>query len=243
MFDSDQWFEVFETLKRHKLRTFMTAFGVFWGIFMLVLMLGFGNGMKAGVERNIVGFATNAVYVWGQRTREPYQGRGPGRRIRLTVEDIDLLRQHARSLDQIAARVPLGGLTRLNPSAKAVLVHELSHAVVHAKTRGNCPRWLQEGLAQRAEGRRPTAADRQEVRQRLEIGDPAKWEEAGFSYPLALSLVRELEEDRGFHALVDVLERLGAGATPDQALREVYGEGHPALCRRWAEHVREGTAP
>ena len=114
MFDSDQWFEVFETLKRHKLRTFMTAFGVFWGIFMLVLMLGFGNGMKAGVERNIVGFATNAVYVWGQRTREPYQGRGPGRRIRLTVEDIDLLRQHARSLDQIAARVPLGGLGQGN---------------------------------------------------------------------------------------------------------------------------------
>lgn len=140
-------------------------------------------------------------------------------------------------------RVPLGGLTRLNPSAKAVLVHELSHAVVHAKTRGNCPRWLQEGLAQRAEGRRPTAADRQEVRRRLEKGDPAKWEEAGFSYPLALSLVRDLEEDRGFHALVDVLERLGAGATSDQALSEVYGEGHAALCRRWAEHVREGTAP
>jgi tetratricopeptide (TPR) repeat protein len=140
-------------------------------------------------------------------------------------------------------RVPLGGLTRLNPSAKAVLLHELSHAVVHAKTRSNCPRWLQEGLAQRAESRRPTAADRQEVRRRLEKGDPAKWEEAGFSYPLALSLVRDLEEDRGFHALVDVLERLGAGANLEQALTEVYGEGHAALCRRWAERVREGAAP
>ena len=139
-------------------------------------------------------------------------------------------------------RVPLGGLTRLNPSAKAVLVHELSHAVVHAKTRGNCPRWLQEGLAQRAEGRQPTAADRQEVRRRLAKGDPARWEEAGFSYPVALSLVRDLEEDRGFHALVDVLERLGAGSNLDQALTEVYGEGHAALCRRWAEHVREGAA-
>jgi tetratricopeptide (TPR) repeat protein len=143
-------------------------------------------------------------------------------------------------------RVPLGGLTHLNPSAKAVLVHELSHAVVHAKTRGNCPRWLQEGLAQRAEGRRPTPADRQEVRRRLDPskgGDPSRWEEAGFSYPMALSLVRHLEEDRGFHALVDVLARLGGGATLEQALTEVYGEGHPALCRRWAERVREGAAP
>ena len=140
-------------------------------------------------------------------------------------------------------RVPLGGLTRLNPAAKAVLVHELSHAVVHAKTHGNCPRWLQEGLAQRAEGRRPAPAERQEVRRRLEKGDPARWEEAGFSYPVALSLVRDLEEDRGFHALLDVLERLGAGATLEQSLTEVYGEGHAALCRRWAERVREGTAP
>ncbi|HEX5044833.1 MAG TPA: tetratricopeptide repeat protein [Candidatus Polarisedimenticolaceae bacterium] len=140
-------------------------------------------------------------------------------------------------------RVPLGGLTRLNPSAKAVLLHELSHAVVHAKTRGNCPRWLQEGLAQRAEGRRPTDADRQEVRRRLEKGDPARWEDAGFSYAVALSLVRALEEDRGFHALLDVLERLGAGANLDQALTEVYGEGHAALCRRFAEHVRDGAAP
>ena len=110
-------------------------------------------------------------------------------------------------------------------------------------SRGNCPRWLQEGLAQRAEGRRPTAADRQEVRRRLEKGDPQRWEDPGFSYPLALSLVRDLEADRGFHALVDVLERLGRGATAEQALAEVYGEGYAALCRRWAEHVREGVAP
>jgi len=140
-------------------------------------------------------------------------------------------------------RVPLGGLTRLNPAAKGVLVHELSHAVVHAKTHGNCPRWLQEGLAQRAEGRRPTPAERQEVRRRLEKGDPSRWEDGGFSYPVALSLVRDLEEDRGFPALLDVLERLGAGATMEQALTEVYGEGHAALCRRWAERVREGKAP
>jgi hypothetical protein len=140
-------------------------------------------------------------------------------------------------------RVPLGGLARLNPAARAVLVHELSHAVVHAKTRGNCPRWLQEGLAQRAEGRRPTPGDRQEVRRRLRQEDPARWEEGGFSYPLALSLVASLDEERGFHALVEVLERLGRGEDIDAALTGVYGDGHAVLCRRWAERVRESFAP
>lgn len=140
-------------------------------------------------------------------------------------------------------RVPLGGLSRLNPQAKSVLVHELSHAVVHAKTRGNCPRWLQEGLAQRAEGRRATQSQRTEVSRRLGSGEPARWEEEGFSYPMALSLVRTLEDERGFHTLVDVLERLGRGAPLEQALTETFGDGYVALCRRWAERVRDGSAP
>jgi hypothetical protein len=81
------------------------------------------------------------------------------------------------------------------------------------------------------------------VSRRLGEGEPARWEEAGFSYPLALSLVRFLEEERGFHALLDVLERLGRGASLEQGLTEVYGDGYVPLCRRWAERVREGAAP
>jgi tetratricopeptide (TPR) repeat protein len=134
-------------------------------------------------------------------------------------------------------RVPLGGLARVGDPARAVLSHELTHAFVHAKTRGNCPRWLHEGLAQRTEGRHLTAAARDELARALEGAEPAACGPAHFSYAMALSLTSYLEDRRGFGALVRVLERLGEGATPDIALESEFGEGYGALCRRWAGHV------
>ncbi len=139
-------------------------------------------------------------------------------------------------------RVPLGGLRRLDDRARRVLVHELTHAVVHSKTRGNCPRWLHEGLAQRSEGRVHTSADRQGIARLLAGRDAASWDADGFSYPAALSLTRFLESRAGLDGLVEVLERLGEGASTEEALRQVYGEGYRDLCRRWAEGAGSGGA-
>lgn len=131
-------------------------------------------------------------------------------------------------------RVPLGGLRRLDPRATAVLSHELTHAVIHSKTRGHCPRWLHEGLAQRFEGRRLSRADRRLVADWLRSVEPADWESRGFSYPVALSLTSYLESRRGLHGLVEVLDRLAEGRRIDDAFREVYGSGYAQLCRDWA---------
>ncbi len=131
-------------------------------------------------------------------------------------------------------RVPLGGLKQLNPVAAGLLNHELTHAIVHAKTRGNCPRWLHEGLAQRFEGRELTRAQLQQVAEQLTDGDAAGWESRGFSYPLALSLTRHLEEQSGFDRLVDLLDELGRGAALDSALLSTYGFDYAALCRSWS---------
>ncbi len=109
MFDLDKWLEVLHTLRRNKLRTVMTAAGVLWGIFMLVLMLGFGNGLQRGVMHNMAGFVSNSVYVWGQRTSKAYQGFAPGRRIRFTTRDVDAIRDQVPGIFALAPRNQLGG--------------------------------------------------------------------------------------------------------------------------------------
>jgi hypothetical protein len=132
-------------------------------------------------------------------------------------------------------RVPLGSETRLDDAGRRVLAHELTHAFVHSKTRGSCPRWLHEGLAQKVEGRPLTRADLLSVRSRIGGDAPERWESSGFSYPAALSLVEFLAAERGLDLLVGVLDRLAAGEGIDAALIAVYGDDYRGLCRRWAE--------
>ena len=133
-------------------------------------------------------------------------------------------------------RVPLGGISKVDERARQLLVHELSHAVVHSKTRGNCPRWLQEGLAQIMEGRTLTDADTSRIRKLLGT-EPWNWQSRAFSYPAALSLTRYIESRRGFSGILDILENLGEGLDVDMALTDAFGEGYREVCRRWSESL------
>ena len=79
MFDLDAWQEVWSTLRKNRLRAVLTACGVFWGMFMLMVLLGLGAGLERGVVRSLGGMALHSVYVWSQRTSIPYKGLQPGR--------------------------------------------------------------------------------------------------------------------------------------------------------------------
>ena len=81
IFDSDSWHEIFSTLKKNKLRSFMTAFGVFWGIFMLIIMLGAGNGLYNGAMNEFNRMASNSIFVWTRTTTIPYKGFPRGRKF------------------------------------------------------------------------------------------------------------------------------------------------------------------
>lgn len=109
MFDLDKWTEIAQVLIKNPLRTTLTALGVFWGIFMLVIMLGAGKGLQNGVEKGMGHWNKNSLFMWAQRTSEPYKGLSPGRSIRMTNEDYVALLQNLPEAEVITPRNQLGG--------------------------------------------------------------------------------------------------------------------------------------
>ena len=106
LFDKDNWIEIAHTLTQDKLRSFLTAFGIFWGIFLLMVMLGAGKGLENGAMENFSQYATNSVFIWARQTTLPYQGFPRGRKFRLNNEDTLALRQHIPEIAYIAPRKP-----------------------------------------------------------------------------------------------------------------------------------------
>lgn len=92
-FDIDSWQEIFMNITRNKSRSLLTAFGVFWGIFMLVALLGGGQGLQGLMKSNFGGFATNSGMFWAQSTSKAYKGLPKIRSIRLDMKDVARLRQ------------------------------------------------------------------------------------------------------------------------------------------------------
>jgi tetratricopeptide (TPR) repeat protein len=135
-------------------------------------------------------------------------------------------------------RVPLGGLDRLTTDARRVLRHELTHAVLHSKTKGNCPRWLHEGLAQILDGTRLTGNAERALAKTLaeeEAKDPFGKD---FSYPAALSLSEWIIRVYGFDDLLDLLNHLADGGPWQEVVENAWNISWPVLLDHWAEDVR-----
>jgi putative ABC transport system permease protein len=109
MFDLDRWHEIGAALAKNRLRTFLTAFGVGWGIFLLVVLLGSGNGLSNGVMQGFSGTATNSLFVWGMRTSKPFAGLEAGRSIEFTNADTEELRRRVPEAAVISPRLQMGG--------------------------------------------------------------------------------------------------------------------------------------
>ncbi|WP_430972550.1 ABC transporter permease [Sunxiuqinia rutila] len=91
MFDLDKWQEILSTIKKNKMRTFLTGFSVAWGIFMLMILLGSGNGLSNGVASNFMNDAVNAMWIWTGETTIAHQGLKPGRPIQFHNDDYDII--------------------------------------------------------------------------------------------------------------------------------------------------------
>jgi putative ABC transport system permease protein len=109
LIDGDHWREIYEALKGNKVRTLLTAFGVFWGIFMLMVMLASGNGLWNGVSQGFTDEATNSVFIWSQRTTKPWRGMPTGRTVTFDTGDALALRAQIPEAAAVCPRNQLGG--------------------------------------------------------------------------------------------------------------------------------------
>lgn len=92
MFDLDNWAEIFSSIKKNKLRTFLTGFSISWGILMFCILLSAGNGLRNGMQSSFGTRSVNSVQYWGRRTSIPFEGFPDRRPINLDEKDIEYIR-------------------------------------------------------------------------------------------------------------------------------------------------------
>ncbi len=102
MFDADRWIEIWVTITRNKTRSLLTCFGVFWGILMLVILLGSGTGLKNAMFKNVDGFATNSLFFFTDRTSESYRGFNKGRYWNMRNRDVEAIQKEIKGIDAIS---------------------------------------------------------------------------------------------------------------------------------------------
>ena len=118
-FDRDSFKEILDTLLRNKSRTLLTGFGIFWGLFMLLAMLGGGQGLKSMLSSNFEGFATNTVILVEERTTKPWKGLKENRAWTLSYTDVDRLKLMVPELDVVTPVVSNWGQTALRKERTA----------------------------------------------------------------------------------------------------------------------------
>ncbi|PUA27798.1 MAG: ABC transporter ATP-binding protein [Cellvibrio sp. 79] len=167
MFDWDKWQEIINSLSKQKLRTGLTAFGVFWGIFMLVILLGFGTGFGTKIE-TIFGDAKSVVIFWPSNTTQlSFEGLSKGRTIKFTQEDVDAIRQSIPAVNLVDGKNNLG-----NFGAAQYIVYGKESGSFSVS--GTHPGWEPFEFIKMLEGRFINPLDEKEKRKIAVIGPRVK---------------------------------------------------------------------
>jgi putative ABC transport system permease protein len=104
LFERDTWQEVFDSLSKNKLRSILTMVGVWWGILLLIGLLGSARGLENSFNRLFGSFATNSVFVWGQSTGRPFKGFQEGREVKLSLSDAKKIEENVEGIEFVLPR-------------------------------------------------------------------------------------------------------------------------------------------
>ncbi|WP_308991396.1 ABC transporter permease [Mariniflexile litorale] len=104
LFERDTWQEVFDSFSKNKLRSILTMVGVWWGILLLIGLLGSARGLENSFNRLFGSFATNSVFVWGQNTSKPFKGFQEGKQVRLTLTDAKKVEENIEGIEFVLPR-------------------------------------------------------------------------------------------------------------------------------------------
>ncbi len=112
MFDTELYSEIWQAITKNKWRSTLTAFGVFWGLFMFVALAGAGNGLQNGMNQVLDGFATNAAFMWTENTTKPYKGLKKGRYWEFDNEDMFAITNQIKEIEYLVPRLQGWNLNR-----------------------------------------------------------------------------------------------------------------------------------
>ena len=212
----DAWAELVGTLQRNPLRTALTAAGVAWGMFLLVMLTSAGTGLATGVQSSLGRRATNAVYFWARNTSLPYGGHRPGRPIHFTNADIEAVRAEVSGIRHAVPTNQLGGWR-----GKANV--RLGTRIASASVTGEVPEiWHIKPTAMRA-GRFLNARDLSERRRVAVVGQGLVPDLLPQVPDAAECLVgQRISIDGSWFLVVGVFESLQSGETAERAESAVH---------------------
>lgn len=169
MFSRDTWSEIIEALTANWFRTLLTAFGVLWGIFILVILLAAGKGLENGVKQGFGGMATNSMFMWAQTPSTPYKGLPKGRRYNFKTSDVEAIKQQVPDIRFVSPRNQLGGFGGANNVVRGLKTGAFN-------VYGDYPEVIQQEPMDITSGRFISYSDINENRKVAIIGDGVRTE-------------------------------------------------------------------
>lgn len=181
LFDRDSWREVAQTLRRNKRRSIVTAFGIFWGIFMLIVLLAIGSGFRNGIDDMTRGVANNTVGLFANSTSKPFAGFKPGRELWFTYDDLEAIQAEVPEVMTIGAERSIW--------SDGSNIQYQSKRASNAAIRGITPTFFALSRPKLLAGRLFSTADHREGRKICVIGERVAQELFGKNYHEALDKI------------------------------------------------------